>query len=69
MDDCDNNYLPFYSVMSGNIRYWGYVSGVVACTLRTIKGATDVWNDDDNRAAETAIQEKINIEFSDIYDR
>ena len=28
----------------------------------------DVWNDDDNRAAETAIQEKINIEFSDIYD-
>ena len=29
----------------------------------------DVWNDDDNRAAETAIQEKINIEFSDIYDR
>jgi hypothetical protein len=24
--------------MSGN-RYWGYVSGVVACTLRTIKGA------------------------------
>lgn len=29
----------------------------------------DVWNDNDNRAAETAIQEKINIEFSDIYDR
>ncbi|MEO2495369.1 HAMP domain-containing sensor histidine kinase, partial [Clostridium paraputrificum] len=28
----------------------------------------DVWHDDDNRAAETAIQEKINIEFSDIYD-
>ncbi|MFR4995841.1 MAG: sensor histidine kinase [Clostridium paraputrificum] len=28
----------------------------------------DVCHDDDNRAAETAIQEKINIEFSDIYD-
>lgn len=28
----------------------------------------DVYHDDDNRAAETAIQEKINIEFSDIYD-
>lgn len=28
----------------------------------------DVWHDDDNRAAETAMQEKINIEFSDIYD-
>jgi hypothetical protein len=44
MDDCNHYYLSFYFVMYGNIRYWGYVSGVVACTLRTIKGATDVWS-------------------------
>ncbi len=37
MDDCDNNHLPFYSVMSGNIRYWGYVSGVVACTFAPLR--------------------------------